>query len=210
VSVRVVLAGGAIRELSGADLGLVADAEGTTGIISRVTVRVRPLEDEAVTAVACADARGLQTLIDAIIAADLPIWSMVYINPRMAEMKNRSPLREHNGHPAEERVLLPAAYILTLAYRAADKAAVAAALPGLVGSVQGEILPQRIAEHEWEHRFQLMIVKRLGPSLVPSEVVVPLEHLGALAEDVRAQGDDQVAAGEHLAPGQVALGIQHL
>jgi Fe-S oxidoreductase/FAD/FMN-containing dehydrogenase len=214
VSVRVVLAGGAIRELSGADLGLVADAEGTTGIISRVTVRVRPLEDEAVTAVACADARGLQTLIDAIIAADLPIWSMVYINPRMAEMKNRSPLREHNGHPAEERVLLPAAYILTLAYRAADKAAVAAALPGLVGSVQGEILPQRIAEHEWEHRFQLMIVKRLGPSLVPSEVVVPLEHLGAVMEEIERKVDQPVVKegvivrhGAHGRPEAIILGF---
>ena len=129
-----MLAGGNVRELSGADLGLVADAEGTTGILSQVTLRVRPLEAEAVTAVACADARDLQALIDAIIAADLPIWSMVYINPRMAEMKNRAPLREHNGHPAEERVLLPAAYILTLAYRAADQAAVAAALPAPGGA----------------------------------------------------------------------------
>ena len=52
VAARVVLAGGDVRELSGAELGLVADAEGTTGIISRVTLRVRQLEPEAVTAVA--------------------------------------------------------------------------------------------------------------------------------------------------------------
>ena len=214
VSVRVVLAGGAVRELSGADLALVADAEGTTGIISRVTVRVRPLEAEAVTAVACADARDLQTLIDAIIAADLPIWSMVYINPRMAEMKNRSPLREHNGHAAEERVLLPAAYILTLAYRAADQAAVAEALPGLVAPMQAEILPQRIADHEWEHRFQLMIVKRLGPSLVPSEVVVPLENLGVVMEEIEHKVDQPVVKegvivrhGAHGRPEAIILGF---
>jgi Fe-S oxidoreductase/FAD/FMN-containing dehydrogenase len=214
VAVRVVLAGGAVRELSGVDLGLVADAEGTTGIISRVTVRVRPREDEAVTAVACADARDLQSLIDSIIAADLPIWSMVYINPRMAEMKNRAPLREHNGHPAEERVLLPAAYILTLAYRAADEAVVLAALPGLVGPMQAEILPQRIAAHEWEHRFQLMIVKRLGPSLVPSEVVVPLEHLGAVMEEIERKVDQPVVKegvivrhGAHGRPEAIILGF---
>jgi hypothetical protein len=46
-----------------------------------------------------------------VAATDLPIWSITYINPRMAEMKNRAPLLEHNGHPVEERVLLPAAYI---------------------------------------------------------------------------------------------------
>ena len=126
------------------------------------------------------------------MAADLPIWSMVYINPRMAEMKNRAPLRTHNGHPAEDRVLLPAAYILTLAYRATDQAAVLDALPGLIAPVQGEILPQRIAEHEWEHRFQLMIVKRLGPSLVPSEVVVPLENLGAVMDEIEHKVDQPV------------------
>jgi Fe-S oxidoreductase/FAD/FMN-containing dehydrogenase len=214
VSARVVLAGGAVRELSGVDLGLVADAEGTTGLISRVTVRLRALEDESVTAVACADARDLQTLIDAIIAADLPIWSMVYINPRMAEMKNRAPLREHNGHPAEERVLLPAAYILTLAYRAADQATVMGALPGLVAPIQAEILSQRIAEHEWEHRFQLMIVKRLGPSLVPSEVVVPLEHLGAVMEEIERKVDQPVVKegvivrhGAHGRPEAIILGF---
>ncbi len=192
VAVRVVLPGGNVRELSGPEVALVADAEGTTGILSQVTLRVRPLEADAVTAIACADAHGLQALIDAIIAADLPIWSMVYINPRMAEMKNRAPLREHNGHPAEERVLLPAAYILTLACRAADQAAVAAALPALAAPVQAEILPQRIADHEWEHRFQLMIVKRLGPSLVPSEVVVPLAELGAVMEEIEHKIDQPV------------------
>jgi Fe-S oxidoreductase/FAD/FMN-containing dehydrogenase len=214
VSARVVLAGGAVRELSGVDLGLVADAEGTTGIVSQVTVRLRALEDEAVTAIACADARDLQTLIDAIIAVDLPIWSMVYINPRMAEMKNRAPLREHNGHPAEERVLLPAAYILTLAYRAADQAPVLAALPGLVAPMQAEILSPRIAEHEWEHRFQLMIVKRLGPSLVPSEVVVPLEHLGAVMEEIEHKVDQPVVKegvivkhGAHGGPEAIILGF---
>ena len=214
VSARVVLAGGAVRELSGVDLGLVADAEGTTGIVSQVTVRLRALEDEAVTAIACADARDLQALIDAIIAVDLPIWSMVYINPRMAEMKNRAPLREHNGHPAEERVLLPAAYILTLAYRAADQALVLAALPELVAPMQAEILSQRIAEHEWEHRFQLMIVKRLGPSLVPSEVVVPLEHLGAVMEEIEHKVDQPVVKegvivrhGAHGRPEAIILGF---
>jgi Fe-S oxidoreductase/FAD/FMN-containing dehydrogenase len=191
-AVRLVLADGSVRELSGADVGLVADAEGTTGVVSSVTLRVRPLADDAVTAVACATARDLQALIEALIAADLPIWSMIYINPRMAEMKNRAPLRLHNGHAAEERVLLPAAYILTLAYRATDRAAIEQALPALLARVHGEILADRIASHEWEHRFQLMIVKRLGPSLVPSEIVVPLAELGAVMEEIERKVDQPV------------------
>ncbi|MFQ6038600.1 MAG: heterodisulfide reductase-related iron-sulfur binding cluster, partial [Candidatus Aminicenantales bacterium] len=40
------------------------------------------------------------------------------------------------------------------------------------------------AAHEWENRFKLMVVKRLGPSLVPAEVVVPLEKLQDVLEEI--------------------------
>jgi FAD/FMN-containing dehydrogenase len=36
---------------------------------------------------------------------------------------------------------------------------------------------EHLAEHEWEERFYPMRIKRLGPSLAPSEVYVPLERL---------------------------------
>jgi hypothetical protein len=42
----------------------------------------------------------------------------------MAELKNKAPLMEHNGHPGEKRVLLPSTYITTLAFREKDSEAV--------------------------------------------------------------------------------------
>ena len=91
---------------------------------------------------------------------------------------------EHNGHPVEERVLLPASYIATLAFRKKDQAQVMKALPDILHRCQGEILSERIAEHEWKNRFKIMVVKRLGPSLVPAEVVIPLSSLGNFMEEV--------------------------
>src|SRR5574341_1718764 len=117
---------------------------------------------------------------------------MVFINPRMAEMKNRAPVMEHYGHPAEERVLLPAAYVLTLAFRSRDSAAVRTALTGLIKPCEAEILSDRIARHEWEHRFKLMVVKRLGPSLVPAEVIVPLASLGDVMTEIERKVDQPV------------------
>jgi Fe-S oxidoreductase len=49
---------------------------------------------------------------------------------------------------------------------------------------QGEILSERIAGHEWKNRFKIMVVKRLGPSLVPAEVVIPLSRLGHFMAEV--------------------------
>ncbi|UCH79127.1 MAG: FAD-binding oxidoreductase, partial [Candidatus Coatesbacteria bacterium] len=124
----------------------------------------------------------------ALVEEEVPIWSLMFINPTMAEMKNRSPLMEHLGHPAEERVLLPAAYVMTLAFRRRDAEEARAKLANILRLCEAELLSDKIASHEWENRFKLMVVKRLGPSLVPAEVVVPLASLG----DVMTEIEDRV------------------
>lgn len=192
ISARVVLPSGEVQEFCGSDLDLIADAEGITGLISQVTLRVQLLEDLGVVSVACPSAQDVQKLVEKIIAEDLPIWSIMFINPRMAEMKNRAPLREHYGHPAEERVILPAAYVLTLTYRSRDEERVKEALNDLIQGCEAEILSERIAHHEWENRFKIMIVKRLGPSLVPAEVIVPLSALGDVMAEVERKVNQPV------------------
>ena len=184
ISARVVLPDGEVRDFSGPELDLVSDAEGITGFISEVILRVMPLEDMEVVSIGCPDAHELQRFIQSIIDVKSPIWSLMFINPRMAELKNKAPLREHHGHPVEERVLLPASYITTLTFRRKDREAVMDRLPELMKPCQGEMLSERIAEHEWENRFKLMIVKRLGPSLVPAEIVIPLASLGNVMTEI--------------------------
>ena len=184
VSARVVLPDGSVRVFTGVDLDLIADAEGTTGFILDLTMKVQPKEELEIIAIGCPEAPALQQIVEDIVKADLPLWSLVFINPRMAEMKNRSPLMEHNGHPTEERVLLPASYVATIAFHKKDAAQVMARLKEILRSCQGEILSERIAEHEWKNRFKIMVVKRLGPSLVPAEVVIPLSRLGHFMAEV--------------------------
>lgn len=192
VSARVVLPGGEVRVFSGPGLDMVSEAEGITGLISEVTLRVMMLEDMEVVSVGCPDAHELQQFIQSVIDAKLPIWSLMFINPRMAELKNKAPLMEHHGHPTEERVLLPASYITTLVFRKKDRGAVTGRLPELMKPCQGEVLSERIAEHEWENRFKLMIIKRLGPSLVPAEIVVPLSSLGDVMTEIENKVDQPI------------------
>jgi len=189
VGARVVLPNGEIREFSGPELELISDAEGITGFIAQVTLKVQPLEELESISIGCPHPDDLQHLIDSLIAAKLPIWSLMFINPRMAELKNRAPLMEHNGHPVEERVLLPAAYIMTLTFRRKDRDRVEGRLPEIIKLCEAEILSARIADHEWKNRFKLMVVKRLGPSLVPAEVVVPLNRLGRVMTQIERQID---------------------
>ena len=184
ISARAVLPDGTVKEFSGDDLDLLSDAEGTTGLISSLTIKVMPHDELDVLAVACPDAHDLQKMISRMIHHELPIWSMTFINPKMAELKTRAPLREHMGHPAEKRHILPAAYITTMAFRKKDAHLVREPMEEILKPCEGEILSDELARHEWDSRYKLMVVKRLGPSLVPTEVVVPLDSLGDVMTDV--------------------------
>ena len=192
ISARVVLPNGEVKEFSGDELDLIADAEGITGIISQVTLKVQPMTKIDVVAVAFSDPEKLTAAMNEVVSSNLPIWSIMFINPRMAEMKNRAPQMMHHGHPVGHKPLLPAAYVVTIAFRDADRKAIMANLPGIIEHHDGDLLSQEIADHEWEERFKLMVVKRLGPSLVPAEVVVPLDNFAQVMHDIEVKVDQPV------------------
>lgn len=176
VSARVVLPDGTVRDFSGDELGLVSDAEGTTGVITRISLRVMPRTDPVVTAVSFENAGDAADFIKAL--GNDGIWSLALINPEMARLKNKEPLKTHNGHPAEERVILPERYIVLLVHEKGQDAFFESAK-----AHRGQFLAPEMANHMWDERFHIMKIKRLGPSFVPAEVVVPLEGLsGALRE----------------------------
>jgi Fe-S oxidoreductase len=167
-----------------------------------VTLRVQPRSDLRFAALSVADAHQFQALLEGLIAARLPLWSAMFISPKMAELRNQAPMREHNGHVVEQHVALPIAYVVTLAFRASDAAAVYGGLPALAATHGAQILSDTIARHEWEQRFKLMTVKRLGPSLVPAEVIVPLAALAdTLDEFAQKVGQPLVEEGVVLRQG---------
>jgi len=146
----------------------------------------------SVISIACKKAHCTQHLYQAVADEDLPIWSSMFINPRMARLKSQAPLRMHHGKPAEERVVLPEAYITTVVFKAKDRDKIAPRLAELAKAHDAEILPDEIAQHEWENRFKFMVVKRLGPSLVPAEVVIPLSALGDVMDEIEDKIDQPI------------------
>ena len=45
-------------------------------------------------------------------------------------------------------------------------------------------MPEEIAKHETEEWFKSMKVKRLGPSFIPAEILVPLEKMDNAFEEI--------------------------
>ncbi len=98
VAARVVLPNGEAKEFSGDELlTYVADAEGTTGFITEVEFRVRPLEDEVHRLVAFDTAAKLGAALSAVSNEKLPIWSITFLNPESTRLKKKLPHR--HGHP---------------------------------------------------------------------------------------------------------------
>jgi len=185
---RVVLPTGEIREFTGDDITtLVADAEGITGIITEVEFLVRPMETEVHRLIAFTDAAALGKALSAVSAQKLPIWSLTFLNPESTRLKKKLP--HHHGHPYEMthehyEPKLPEAFLAVIAYPESRRAAIDAALAAIVSENSGNELDARAAEHEWEQRFAPMRLKRIGPSIVPTEVVVPLAEMPAVLGDI--------------------------
>lgn len=188
ISARVVQPDGSVVERTGAELDLlVADAEGITGIITEVTIALRELEPEVHRVLAFYSIAALQAALSAISVQKLPIWSLTFLNPESVRLKRAIPHR--HGHPYEMEHLgyepeLPEAFLAVVAYPESRRGAIDAALSAITDANGGTELASDVAEHEWEQRFAPMRLKRIGPSIVPTEVVVPLEEMGAVLSEI--------------------------
>ena len=184
-SARLVKVDGTVSELTGHDLNLVSEANGTTGFISQVTLRIKPLKPMHVNAVAFDDAVSMTSFITGLYDRKVLLWSVTFINPDAVRMKNQLPPHLHHGRPVEDvhRVILPEKYIVIMACTADRCDLLMDDVMALALKHKGEILSPEIAQHEWAARFEPMRAKRIAPSLIPSEVVVPIEKLAQVIEE---------------------------
>jgi len=189
VSARIVLGNGTVKEISGQELSLIADAEGITGVITEITLKVMAALEPALSLAAFETARDLASFIGSL--GEMDIWSLSFVNPDMVRLSNKAPLRTHHDHPAEQLVLFPEKYLVLLAYgkdaSADGRGIVADVIAEVVKSSGGEMLSRELAEHEWAERFNIMKEKRLGPSVVPAEAVLPISALTEVLEELEAK-----------------------
>ncbi|OQW94547.1 MAG: Fe-S oxidoreductase [Beggiatoa sp. IS2] len=204
ISARVVLPTGEVREFAKDDLDLISDAEGITGFITEVTLALRPLEQEKIVGACFQDSAGLINALMAIVKAELPLWSLSFINPMMAHLKNQMPPKLRHGHPVHNTHKIPEGYVVTFVYpeTRADKIG---SIKSFITNNGGYLLSDEIAHHEWEERFKVMSVKRIGPSLIPSEVVVPLPNLGKVLDELQARIHQPLALEGMVLKGNTAM-----
>jgi len=132
-------------------------------------------------ALAWRDPHALAEALQIVTRRGLPIWSIHFVDPVLARLKNASP---HRDDGAERVALTQDAYTALLVYDASDEDNVVSEFAEVGRVTGGHEQPQQIAACLWQERFKPMRLKRLGPSLVPVEVVVPTANVGVVIGEI--------------------------
>jgi FAD/FMN-containing dehydrogenase len=180
LSVRLVDGEGRVYRLSGIDLDGISEAQGTTGIITEVRLRVRSASPIHTTAIAFPEATSLADALHLATLRELPCWSISFVDPNGARSINVA--RDAAGHP--ER--LPTdAFVALFACREADRAVAELGLVPIARETEGRWLPVELARREWAERFRPVRGLRAGQTTAPAEVVVPTAALGAALSELQ-------------------------
>lgn len=151
---------------------LFVGSYGILGIVTKITLKVRPGEE---TLPICATFTRLKDAIKAIKGI-IKRAKPYHIN--LAD-KNFQALRTSYG---EQCAIENTLCIFFTGLSAKENIKTATKIIERNG---GSLQDQKIAEKEWEDRLYPLRIKRLGPSLVPSQTIVPIEALPAFIRRVQ-------------------------
>ncbi|MFW9980502.1 MAG: FAD-binding oxidoreductase [Candidatus Thorarchaeota archaeon] len=147
---------------------LFVDSNGTLGIITKVVLKIIPLRNIRPTTSSFRSQNLMVAALQDILEATRPFY-LHFITDRFTQM-----LKEVDQAPPTS-----GEFVISCAFEGTDDEIEAEIekLKHIVSRHSGELESKEVAEHEWAERFYPMRIKRLGPSLAPSEVYVPLENL---------------------------------
>jgi Fe-S oxidoreductase/FAD/FMN-containing dehydrogenase len=183
VSLKLVTPQGEIKTISGDELELVCSLEGITGFIIEATVKVRKKVNNYPMVATFGKVEDLTSAVLAIREADLPIWSLNIATSEHIAWKQK----------ATNEYLVPEKYMGTFVLPNNVPDTVKEELQKIIKDNQGTVLTEELSFKEWEERFYPMSFKKLGPSLVASESIVPVEKLDEFINRIKGKYGKEVA-----------------
>ncbi|HBQ86987.1 MAG TPA: FAD-binding oxidoreductase [Syntrophomonas sp.] len=183
--VTLVRPDGKLADIKRDDLDTVIGASGTTGFITSITFKVNPLKVRTKRAYALSSQTEAAAFVQGSYARHLPLWSLSFVNPAAVHFKNLIPLKKSHNSKGTTRTAMPEKYIVLVVYD--SSAEVDSQLEMLARETGAEMLDSSAAEHEWEERFSPMKAKRLAPSFIPAEVIVPADRLKQVLRELESK-----------------------
>lgn len=195
-SLELITPEGQLKKLEGDDLRLVIGLNGITGFIVKITLKVRSKEDHKLVLAAFPSAAALAQAFNKISEESIPLWSVNFANPKHVALRQAA---------ADQHLLPEDKYLGMFVYPSTREQSVQPKLDHIIAVCGGESLNDEQAQHEWEERFYPMRMKKFGPSLVPSEVILPVSGFTETFAALEKRYKDIALEGFCVGPDHVVL-----
>lgn len=174
-SVDVVLPNGQLKTFSGTELEHVYSLCGITGMIVKITIKVREKDEESVMLSAFPDLVSAASFLNGLSGKQVPVWNVSLVTPAFTALKQKA--LEHYVLPENE-------YIVIMVFPKPRRSSVEKQIRALTDANNGEIMREKLAVEEWDDKFYPMRFKKLGPTLVASEVIVPIKEVASFVGEI--------------------------
>ncbi len=172
---EVVLPDGAIEQFR-PDNGLETffETEGRIGVVTRLTLRVRPAPEVTEhRLIAFLDRHDFEVALLALARSDPRPFNVEFQSAGYLALLRAA------GYPVAAPSATAGVVLVSYDGSRSEVEAGLERLDGLCRQLRGAVVEG--ADHEWGQRFNMLRVKRAAPTVVPSSVYLPLAQLGRFA-----------------------------
>lgn len=205
-AVEAVLPAGEVSRLTRdtkPPLAWFAASEGTLGIITQVELEIRRLRPMKHFLIAFSDAGKMSRTLEAVIHALVIPYNVHFADDRYAAAMHSLGFSPSDAVPA---------HTLGIDYEGSEEELEIA--QDIVGALAGTDLATRLlsaekAEREWAEKFNALRLKRGGPSVLGSEIWLPLKalsgYLSAIQKMAGRYGLDLISYGHAVTPDRATV-----
>ena len=176
-SVRMLAGNGDTIELNGKSVGLAVGAEGRTGILVEVTLRLQPLAAMEPVVAVFSRVDEIEGCLANLARRELPLWSISMMDRSAVDLQSK--LRPDGFELPQGR------YAALFSFRVEDRKRVLPKLRGCILASGGKPIAGSADHDAWTDHF--MGLQALGTTPVPMQFRVPLGKLAELAQAIQPE-----------------------
>ncbi|MHA1910652.1 MAG: FAD-binding oxidoreductase [Candidatus Kariarchaeaceae archaeon] len=181
------------------DLNLIYSLSGITGVISQLTIKVRTLTKDEIIGYSSPSLEKILEKAVNLTSNNSSIHTVHLQSPSFISLKQlidegvRKADREYSSNLNDQEY-----HLLVVSEEEIIQ-------NDLIEDSQTQLLSLEQVKEEWEKRFTSLRIKRLGPSIMPCEVVIPLDQFAIFIQLVNKKYKEPISWESHFVKGSEVI-----